>query len=121
MTILFFQQPYIWDEEEWDRFLSDMYDICQYKEPYFLGSIILKRESEQGKHCIVVDGQQRLTTLVLLFKVLLLKHNKLQEFDFYFKTIDGNKSILIHNKNDRKSFETILNLGLLQVIDNPIK
>lgn len=120
LTIPFFQRPYIWDEEEWDRFLSDMYDICQYKEPYFLGSIILKRESEQSKHCIVVDGQQRLTTLVLLFKVLSLKHNKLQEFDFYFKTLDENKSILIHNKNDRKSFETILNLGLLQVIDNPI-
>lgn len=120
LIIPFFQRAYVWDEEEWERFLSDMYDVCQYKQEYFLGSIILKRESEEVRNCIVVDGQQRLTTLVLLFKVLLLKQNNIKNFDVIFKRIADNKPILIHNKNDRQSFESILNLDTLKEINNPI-
>lgn len=120
LLIPFFQRSYVWREEEWERFLSDMYDVCEQRQEYFLGSVILKKESEQIQNGIVVDGQQRLTTLVLFFKVLLLKQNKHQEFDVIFKKIDDGKTILIHNKNDQKSFEFILNMGLLQRLENPV-
>lgn len=119
LVIPFFQRSYVWTEEEWDRFLNDMYDICEYKQEYFLGSVILKTYSEENQDGIVVDGQQRLTTLVLFFKALLLKQGKNQEFDVIFKKIDDGKPILIHNKNDKKPFELISNLGSLQKIDSP--
>lgn len=95
-----------------------MHDICQYEQEYFLGSVILKKEQESGENKIIVDGQQRLTTLILFFKVLLLMQDKNEEFDTLFKKRDG-QSILQHNKNDRNSFETILNLGTLQALDKP--
>lgn len=120
LTIPFFQRSYVWGEEQWERFLTDMYDICHYEQEYFLGAVILKKRSEEHQHKMVVDGQQRLTTLVLFFKVLLLKMDKSTEFDVVFKKMEDGKSILKHNKNDTKSFEMILNLGLLQNIDNPI-
>lgn len=119
LIIPFFQRPYVWGSEQWDRFLSDMYDICQYEQEYFLGSLILKKESDDTGNKIVVDGQQRLTTLILFFKVLLLKQDNNQEFDGVFKKRDDKNSILKHNKNDRKSFELVLGLALLQRIDNP--
>lgn len=119
LVIPFFQRSYVWGEEEWDRFLNDMYDVCRYRQEYFLGSVILKTQSEENRNKIIVDGQQRLTTLILFFKVLFLKQDKNQDFDVIFKKLNDGKSILKHNKNDRVSFETILNLGLLQSIDNP--
>lgn len=119
LTIPFFQRPYVWEAEQWERFLNDMYTICEHKQEYFLGSVILKQENEQSQDNMVVDGQQRLTTLLIFFKVLLLKQDKNREFDNLFKKIENNQSILRHNKNDRKSFELILNLGTLQNIDKP--
>lgn len=120
LDIPFFQRSYVWGEEEWERFLSDMYYISDSDQEFFLGSVILKDESEDIKNKIVIDGQQRLTTLVLFFKVLSLLKDDPSRFDNTFKTIDDNKSIIRHNKNDRKAFELILNLGLLQHIDNPV-
>lgn len=119
LVIPFFQRSYVWSNEQWERFLTDMYSICQYKQEYFLGSVILKKENEYSEDKVVVDGQQRLTTLILFFKVLLLMQDKNSEFDILFKRLEDGKSILQHNKNDRKSFETILNLGILQKFDNP--
>lgn len=119
LDIPFFQRSYVWGESEWERFLSDMYDVSEKDEEYFLGSVILKDESESIKNKMVIDGQQRLTTLVLFFKVLCLLKNNNDRFDTLFKTMEGNKSIIRHNKNDRKSFELILNLASLQHIENP--
>lgn len=119
LDIPFFQRSYVWGEEEWERFLSDMYEISERDEEYFLGSVILKEESETIKNKMVIDGRQRLTTLVLFFKVLCLLKDENNRFDNLFKTMEGSKSIIRHNKNDRKSFELIVNLGSLQTIDNP--
>lgn len=121
LQIPFFQRSYVWKEEEWARFLTDMYDVCEHKQEYFLGSVILKKYSEENQNSMVIDGQQRLTTLVIFFKVLSLKQkNHEQEFDVSFKKMKDKTSILKHNKNDQKSFEQILNMASLQKIDNPL-
>ena len=39
-------------------------------EPYFLGNIVLIKEDEMQPASEVIDGQQRLTTLTMLFCVL---------------------------------------------------
>lgn len=119
LDIPFFQRSYVWGEKEWERFLSDMYYVCESDQEYFLGSVILKEESEHIKNKMVIDGQQRLTTLVIFFKVLSLLKNDNNKFDAMFKTIDDNKPIIRHNKNDRKFFELVINLGSLQNIDEP--
>lgn len=119
LDIPFFQRSYVWGEEEWERFLSDMYEVSENDEEYFLGSVILKEESETIKNKMVIDGQQRLTTLVLFFKVLCLLKGNNERFDAIFKTMEDKKSIIRHNKNDRKIFELILNINSLQDIDNP--
>ena len=40
LEIPFYQRSYVWDEEQWDRFLQDMEFVTKTKKPYFLGSII---------------------------------------------------------------------------------
>lgn len=70
-TIPDFQRPYAWEVEQVVQLLDDLTDALDRgsDEPYFLGSIVLvKREGEAESK--VIDGQQRLTTLTILFAVL---------------------------------------------------
>lgn len=67
LDIPFFQRSYVWGEEEWERFLSDMYYISDSDQEFFLGSVILKDESEDIKNKIVIDGQQRFNYVGTVF------------------------------------------------------
>ena len=65
-----YQRPYSWDSEQIEELWDDIFTAFESDEPeYFLGSIILTRNKE-GKYLDVIDGQQRLTTLMILFCVL---------------------------------------------------
>ena len=64
--IPFFQRAYVWDEENWAELLDNFFDQT---DSHFLGSIILKQEhTASGEHSryLIIDGQQRLTTLSIL-------------------------------------------------------
>ena len=65
-----YQRPYSWDTEQVDDLWEDVYSAFDNdEEEYFLGSIILTKNGD-NKYLDVVDGQQRLTTLMILFCVL---------------------------------------------------
>ena len=75
-----YQRPYLWERDNVNDLLNDLWDV--YKEyhendedKYFLGSLVLckRNEEENGiRYAVydIVDGQQRLTTLMLLMAVL---------------------------------------------------
>jgi uncharacterized protein with ParB-like and HNH nuclease domain len=78
LEIPFFQRAYVWNTDQWERFLEDMEMVSITNKPYFLGSVILKQQLTQSTQSVgdrrtVIDGQQRLTTLCIFFKVLSLK------------------------------------------------
>ncbi len=64
-----YQRPYSWGDEQVERLWDDLFSAMETKiDNYFLGSIILTGPREGRFE--VVDGQQRLTTLTILFCVL---------------------------------------------------
>ena len=68
-----YQRPYKWEDEQVDKLWEDVYDAFKNNEDnYFLGSIITAkpRDNEKSAYVDVVDGQQRLTTLMILFCVI---------------------------------------------------
>lgn len=113
LEIPFYQRTYVWGEEQWERFLGDMEFVTASKRPYFLGSIILKQASsgntwsEVSEVRTVIDGQQRLTTMVIFFKALCAKNgtNNLFERDFVLET---GEVALRHGKYDRQDFERVV-------------
>lgn len=112
--IPFYQRSYVWGEKQWERLLSDMVDVSHRLKNYFLGAIILKQTSTgaatMGDHKIVIDGQQRLTTLAIFKKVLALKTDKDTWFRRQFILPDG--SLAIHHSHvDRADFEQVMNLA----------
>ena len=74
-----YQRPYNWESEHVEELWEDLYGSFESNEgEYFLGSIILSK-NEDEKYLDVIDGQQRLTTLTILFCVLRdLYYNQLE-------------------------------------------
>lgn len=66
-----YQRPYAWEVEQAAQLLADLRTELDQKElgTYFLGSIVIIKEPGQPKS-LVVDGQQRLTTLTILLSVI---------------------------------------------------
>ena len=70
-----FQRPFAWTTEQTSELLDDLLYAMDQAEnvsnasPYFLGSIVIIKEDGQPQS-YVVDGQQRITTLTILFSVL---------------------------------------------------
>lgn len=69
-TIPNYQRQYSWDTEKLDDLWNDLYDSFSNtpNDNYFLGSIVVI-DDEKGRHELV-DGQQRITTLMIMFNVL---------------------------------------------------
>ncbi len=69
-----FQRPYSWEREQcetlWDDFTIFL-DSASADDKYFLGNIVIHPDGN-GKYA-VIDGQQRLTTLLLLIKALFTR------------------------------------------------
>ena len=118
LEIPFFQRSYVWKESEWERMLEDIENVCVTKEPYFMGSVILKQQLTQSNSTVgdvrtVIDGQQRLTTLSILLKVLCLKTNALRKFDKRFR-LDDDRPVLQHSFNDVASYNRIMDLQKIE-------
>lgn len=65
-----YQRPYRWGTDQTLQLLDDLEETLNRNddEPYFLGSLVLVQQTPTRYD--VIDGQQRLTTLNLLFAVL---------------------------------------------------
>ena len=66
-----YQRPYAWTEDETGKLFDDLFDFfcTRSTENYFLGSIVMIKD-DNDRHADVIDGQQRLTTLSILFAAI---------------------------------------------------
>lgn len=120
LRIPYFQRRYVWGEEDWKRFAIDMESTLDSDRCYFLGAIILKEEPVTmadrrngiAKRQLVIDGQQRLTTLSIFMKVLHMMIGKNDDFANQFLQADAVKSpVIIHSCDDMPQFSNIMHLN----------
>ncbi|GAA8816570.1 DUF262 domain-containing protein [Helicobacter pylori] len=77
-----YQRPYQWTEENCEKLLDDLFFSyeCYRDSDYFCGSLVLiaiNTDSETNAETYdIVDGQQRLSTFILLAKVLVTLYDK---------------------------------------------
>lgn len=67
-----YQRPYSWQVEHAEELFDDLWTFREQEdknEEYFLGSIVLVKDSNSNQ-VDVVDGQQRLTTLTILLAAI---------------------------------------------------
>ena len=119
LEIPFFQRSYVWPKELLKRFLESMEHITQSNKDYFMGAIISKENPSNNGSQLIIDGQQRLTTLALFLKVLLIKEDNFRIFDRLFFSADVESELCLHhNYYDRECFEKIMKQETLERIDS---
>ncbi|MDO4689987.1 MAG: DUF262 domain-containing protein [Fusobacterium sp.] len=109
-----YQRPYKWVNEQVEQLWYDILDAYENNvENYFLGSIITAKTSDESGYIDVVDGQQRMTTLMILFCVLRDNYKDINSNDTgnpFTVDIDAIKSaISLNNRNRRLRLFTHLN------------
>ncbi|MGL2915921.1 DUF262 domain-containing protein [Helicobacter pylori] len=103
-----YQRPYQWTEENCEKLLDDLFFNYEddRESDYFCGSLVLVKSDPNSKTETydIVDGQQRLSTFILLAKVLADLYNGLDpEYLEYLQ--EGWKDR--HTERKRLSFNTI--------------
>lgn len=131
MQVPLFQRRYVWNEtEQWSPLLEDLIlvsdQILSDKEPnpHFLGAIVLQQQMHEIDGLptrIVIDGQQRLTTLQILIHALLdctkdmgLEDVSLRLQDLVYNPKHYAKNVsdqikLTPTNQDRAAFQKVLN------------
>lgn len=75
IQVPFFQRSYVWGETEKSLenctiLIDDIIKSIENNEDYFIGTIITKQENENSEIITLIDGQQRITTILLILKAL---------------------------------------------------
>ncbi len=78
-----YQRPYSWDIEKCDVLWSDIQNFHmdnkdKTSEEYFLGTIVSCQEGEDKTVKNIIDGQQRITSLLLLLRAFYRKLEEMQ-------------------------------------------
>lgn len=95
-----YQRNYSWQEKEIHQLIEDILNTSQ--EEYFLGNLIINQNVE---HLEVIDGQQRLTTLYLIFKYLGLE--LADDYPLVYQARKKSSDALV--ELDEETFDTIYN------------
>ncbi|MFA8026356.1 DUF262 domain-containing protein [Helicobacter pylori] len=104
-----YQRPYQWTEEICEKLLDDLFFNYEddRESDYFCGSLvlILISEDSKAKTYDIVDGQQRLSTFILLAKVLVTLYSERlteESKDYLQESLNGR-----YGKKDRLNFNAI--------------
>lgn len=81
-----YQRPYKWDEEKCETLWNDITNFFIEKKPneeYFLGTIVTYKGdgADSSNEIKIIDGQQRITSLLLLLRAFYAKLENMQEDD----------------------------------------
>lgn len=94
-----FQRAYSWESDELNTLWNDLIDAIQINEKkelivseYFFGSVVFSKHDKYPKSRMryIVDGQQRLTTITIIFSVIIKifdKYGKEKLADYMYKSI----------------------------------
>ncbi|HAS79947.1 MAG TPA: DUF262 domain-containing protein, partial [Fusobacteriaceae bacterium] len=106
-----YQRPYTWEEEHVDDLWTDIYtafennqDDSDLDKNYFLGSVILTPNDDGIFN--IIDGQQRMTTLIILFCVLRDRLKEEKNIDFKEIEIEDIEESIIKRKKIRVTLNT---------------
>jgi len=115
-----YQRTYDWQAKHCEKLVKDVFEAMVNEKEHFTGSIVYLNEKSfsHQKISLIIDGQQRLTTVIIILKALSnlaieLKHEKMQEqiIDKYLfsDTSDFNKvPKLIPTEEDEKQYELFI-------------
>lgn len=113
------QRRYVWNENNWKELLEDVVFSCRKDvTPHFIGSIVLESKGKKDglDYYIIIDGQQRITTIVLALIAIMKLLIEYGMEDDYFGTLE-----YIRVKNNRNQKKSIIASDYHVSLENLIK
>ncbi|WQR76672.1 DUF262 domain-containing protein [Helicobacter pylori] len=116
-SIPVYQRNYTWEEENCEKLLQDIINISQNKKTHFMGSITYilhliddEKSLRRLQEFVIIDGQQRITTIMLLLKAIETKipnEGIKKEIDGLLN-LSGQKLRLKPIKSDKEAFDLVM-------------
>ncbi len=116
-SIPVYQRNYTWEEENCEKLLQDIVSISQNKKTHFMGSItyILHlvddvKSLRKLQEFVIIDGQQRVTTIMLLLKAIETKiqNEGIKKEIGNLLNLSGQKLRLKPIKSDKEAFDLVM-------------
>ncbi|QTO94791.1 DUF262 domain-containing protein [Helicobacter pylori] len=116
-SIPVYQRNYTWEEKNCEKLLQDIISISQNKKTHFMGSITYilhhiddEKSLRQLQEFVIIDGQQRITTLMLLLKAIETKipNEEIKKEIDILLNLTGQKLRLKPIKRDKEAFELVM-------------
>ncbi len=105
-----YQRGYAWDVQNVRDLFDDITESIESNSNHYIGTIVLSKDKEDDEKFHVVDGQQRITTISIIIKALVLQlgvNDKAYYERFYLR--EGNRIRLTPLNRDRDFFTNIMN------------
>lgn len=126
-----YQRKYKWTIEQCNRLIDDIISAGTSKNEHFTGSVIYKDKSSASfRETYLVDGQQRVTTMLLIVKAInTISASNIndEDYEYIYKKTNGflladkedpkRGRKLIPSENDKKIFEIIMNSKSLEELE----
>ncbi|WQY83455.1 DUF262 domain-containing protein [Helicobacter pylori] len=116
-SIPVYQRNYTWEEKNCGRLLQDIISISQNKKTHFMGSITYilhliddEKSLRQLQEFVIIDGQQRITTLMLLLKAIETKipNEEIKKEIDNLLNLTGQRLRLKPIKSDKEAFDLVM-------------
>ncbi|GAA7609100.1 hypothetical protein JP0106_09000 [Helicobacter pylori] len=116
-SIPVYQRNYTWEEGNCEKLLQDIVSISQNKKTHFMGSITYilhliydEKSSRQLQEFVIVDGQQRVTTIMLLLKAIETKtrNEGIKKEIGNLLNLSGQRLRLKPIKSDKEAFDLVM-------------
>jgi len=89
-----YQRSYAWEKQNVRDLIEDINESLETNSSHYIGTVVLAKTEVQDNYNIV-DGQQRLTTILMIMNVLILRLKDKEDVDYY-------KRLYIFDRNYEK-------------------
>ncbi len=89
-----YQRSYAWEKQNVRDLIEDINESLETNSSHYIGTVVLAKTKIQDSYNIV-DGQQRLTTILMMMNVLILRLKDKEDVDYY-------KRLYIFDRNYEK-------------------
>lgn len=72
-----YQRDYSWTEEQWDDLWQDIETMLSENGEHYMGYLVL--QTAKNKDCLIIDGQQRFTTITMIILAAIKSIQKIVE------------------------------------------
>ena len=101
------QRDYVWEEKNWKELADDVqyvFSLISNKKDlsHFIGSFVFQKVDDEY---IIIDGQQRITTLMIMLASICVLHNEINDHEGFGLT----KQYLIGNIGLKAEFQRLKN------------